>query len=192
MNRTVLGGVAGGLAMFIWGVVSHMVLPIGETGISTLENEDAIIGVMKENVQESGLYLFPGYDMSRTMTDEEADAWSEKYKAGPIGLLVYRMEGTNPLSPSLLIAEFASNIIAALLVAYILTSVGGSSSRRAILVAVIGLVGWFSLSVSYWNWYSFPFPFILSEGIDQSIGWFLSGLVMVQIVKPATFSDGYE
>ena len=31
--RIVMSGITGGLAMFLWGMVSHMALPIGEAGL---------------------------------------------------------------------------------------------------------------------------------------------------------------
>jgi hypothetical protein len=42
MNRIVLAGILGGLAMFIAGSFTHAVLPLGEAGMSQLSNEEAV------------------------------------------------------------------------------------------------------------------------------------------------------
>jgi hypothetical protein len=69
-KKILLASVLGGIAMFIWGAVSHMVLGLGESSMKAMQNEDAVIAVMKENMKESGLYLFPGGVPSNDMTEE--------------------------------------------------------------------------------------------------------------------------
>jgi hypothetical protein len=39
--------------------------------------------------------------------------------------------------------------------------------------------------VSYWNWYGFPTDFTTGAALDEIIGWFLGGLVLAAIVRPA-------
>jgi hypothetical protein len=89
------------------------------------------------------------------------------------------------MSPRQLGMELLSNILAALAGAIILSYVVGSYGRRVFIVALLGLIAWLSINVSYWNWYGFPGAFIAAEGIDQVVGWLLSGLAMAKIVKPS-------
>jgi hypothetical protein len=63
--------------------------------------------------------------------------------------------------------------------------VGGSYGQRVLFVALLGLIAWLSINVSYWNWYGFPTAFVLGEGIDQVVGWLLAGLAMAKIIRPA-------
>jgi predicted TIM-barrel fold metal-dependent hydrolase len=44
MTKVIAGGVLAGIAVFFWGFVSHMVLPIGHMGIHQIPNEDAVLG----------------------------------------------------------------------------------------------------------------------------------------------------
>lgn len=39
-KKVILGSVLGGIAVYVWGVLSHMVLGLGETGIKQIPNED--------------------------------------------------------------------------------------------------------------------------------------------------------
>lgn len=183
MGRLALAGLLGGIVMFVWSAFSHMVLPLGEMGFSSLPNEDSIVTVLKQGVSQSGMYFFPGMDMSRKMTKEEEDAWTAKYKAGPVGMLIYQPTGEEPMAARYMIVELLSDIVAALFAAWIVGRLVGAYFARVIATAIFGLLAWLSLSVSYWNWYKFPGAYILGEGIDQVVGWFVAGIVIALIVK---------
>jgi len=62
-SRIVLAGVLGGIAMFAWMSVAHMVLPLGSTGIGEINrNEPALLAEMHNALGEySGLYMFPSF-----------------------------------------------------------------------------------------------------------------------------------
>ena len=186
MKRILIGGLLGGIIVFAWGAVSHMVLPIGTIGIKTLPNEAAVVGAMKNAIPEPGFYFFPGMDMSGKATPEEEKAWQARYAQGPTGILVYHPQGEQPLSPKLLGIELLSNILAALIAAILLARTSGSFVARVLCVALLGLFAWMSLSVSYWNWYGFPESFIAAEAIDQVVGWLFGGLALAAIVNPAS------
>ena len=38
-KRVLIAGVLGGIAMFLWSSIAHMVLPLGMTGIQEIPNE---------------------------------------------------------------------------------------------------------------------------------------------------------
>ena len=46
-KRIVLAGVLGGIAMFIWTSLAHMVLPIGQTNVREIPNESAVLAARK-------------------------------------------------------------------------------------------------------------------------------------------------
>jgi len=39
MKKVMLGGAAGGVVLFIWGAISHMLLPLGEVGIKEMPSQ---------------------------------------------------------------------------------------------------------------------------------------------------------
>jgi hypothetical protein len=185
MLKILLAGVVGGIVVFAWSAFSHMVLPTGEAGIRQIPNEDAVMRAMKESIREPGMYLFPGMDMRKKPTPEEQKAWTEKYIAGPTGLLVYHPTGSSPLSPRQLVTECLSNIAAAILLALVLSSVPASLGRRALFGMLLGTFAWLSITVSYWNWYGFPGSYTWGEGLDQIVGWLLGGLTIAAVFKRA-------
>ena len=190
MGRALIAGIVGGIIVFFWGFLSHVVLKIASAGLEPLPHEATVVEALRLSVKEPGMYFFPGMDASRTPTPEEEQAYAAKYKAGPSGLLIYQPPSANPheaegpMSPRQLAIEAISGILAGILVAATLFGVAGGYFARVLVTTCFGLFGWLAISVSYWNWYRFDPQFTLSEGIDQTVGWFLAGLVMAAIVKP--------
>jgi len=115
MKRVILGAILAGAAVFIWGMVSHMLLPIGEVGVKMMPNETAVVEKMKENITAPGVYLFPGYDTNQPSSKEAEKAWAQKYEAGPNGFLVYQPQGTAPLNPFSFLWELLASMMGALL-----------------------------------------------------------------------------
>lgn len=186
--RIIIAGIVGGLVMFFWAFISHTVLPLGQVGFKTMPVEAPVVAAMRSNINEPGLYLYPGMDMSRTLTPEEQAAWTEKYKAGPRGILVYHPTGEEPMAAKFLLTELASNILAAIVAALAISWLICSFFGRVLVAGLIGLAGWLSIDVSLWNWYGFPTNYMLAQGVDQVVGWLLAGVAIALIIKgrPAT------
>lgn len=182
MKRIVIAGVIGGLIVFVWGFVSHVVLPLGEIGFESLPNDEPVISALKGSVPESGLYFFPGFPDHRDATKEEEEAFMARVRQGPSGIVVYTAEGKEPMAPSQLLTEFLTSAVAALVAAWVLASVVGGYGKRALLVALLGLFGFASIMLSYWNWYGFPTDYTLANGFGEVVGWLLAGLAMAKIV----------
>jgi len=181
--RLVFAAILAGIVMFAWGAVSHMFLGIGSIGMKPMPNESSLSATLKTNIAEPGIYFMPGMEMSQRATDEQQEAWAAKYKEGPTALLIYNPAGEEPMSIKRFGIELVSNIAATLVVGMIL-SLGVAGISRAVTMSVlIGLVGWLSINVSYWNWYRFPTNFVTAELIDQIVGWLLAGFVLGFILK---------
>ena len=189
MKKSVLAAILGAVIFFAWSAVVHMNPFTGPMGLSMLnEKEDVVMAMLNDNVPQPGLYFFPGMDMSKHMTKEEEAAWTAKYKAGPAGLLLIEPKGGDPMMTSQLVVSFISDLLCALLAAFILASTVGSCARRVAIVASLGLFSWLAISIQQWNWYNFPFTFAALDAINQIIGWTLAGLLMVKMIKPANQS----
>jgi hypothetical protein len=184
MKKILIAGILGGIVAFLWSSVAHMVLPTGTMGIQSLPNEEAVTTAMKQAIPEPGFYYFPGMDMSRQLTPEEEKAWAAKYAAGPVGILVYHPVGGTPMSARMLLVELLSDVLAGLVLAWVLSLAALSIGKRAAAGALLGLFAWLSLSVSMWNWFGFPDAYLVSEGLDQVIGWLLAALVMGLLLRP--------
>jgi len=182
--RILVAGLVGGIVMFGWGFVSHMVLKIGEMGVENLPEEAVVLPVMKTSIHERGFYFFPG--VQEGAGEAEMKAWGDKYAAGPRGVLIYDPEpGVVAMDPKMLGIEFGSNVLAAVLAAGVLASVGGGVGRRTVVAAAVGVISWVSIDVSYWNWYRFPSEMIEGQFLGEVIGWTVSGLAMALVMGSA-------
>jgi hypothetical protein len=184
MGRVLLGGIVGGFIIFAWGALTHMALPLGAMGFHLMSNEDAVIGALRDNIKEGGVYLFPGMDMHKAPTDSERSAWEAKLKQGPSGFLVMHPEPREAMTPRQLGTELGTDIVGALLAACALTQVRSGYGRRLLVVVLMGLFGFVTTSIPYWNWYGFPIEFTASKAMDLIGGWLLAGLVLAAIVRP--------
>lgn len=185
MKKILLGGLASAVVVFLWGFISHMMLPIGDIGMKTIGNEEAVISTLKENINEEGVYIIPGFDYKKEHTKEDEKIWAEKYAKGPIGFLVYKPVGVNPMAGTNFFFEILVSFLGGLLASFIvLKSKPEKFWCRVGIVTFMGIFAWLTISIPYWNWYKFPLDFTLAQGIDEIFGWFLGGLAIAKIVKP--------
>lgn len=180
-GRIIGASLFGGVVMFIWGALAHMVIPIGELGVKGLPGEELIMPAMRFSIKEPGFYRFPGVNEDNK-SDEAMKAWEEKYKQGPRGVVIFEPTGSEVMSPSQLGAEFASNVIAAFLAALILSRINCPRLTKVLFATLIGVIGWLSIIVSYWNWDNFPNLFTVGQCLEQTIGWFLSGIAIALVL----------
>jgi hypothetical protein len=185
MVKVLVGALIAGIVVFFWGAISHMALPIGTIGIRSIAGEEKVVAAIKDSIHEPGFYFIPGRDMSKPMSKSEMEAHAAKMRQGPSGVMVIHPEGSDSMSPRQLLTELGSSIVAALLAAIVLTQVRSGYIGRVLIVTLMGLFGFVSILVSYWNWYGFPTDFILAGALDEIIGWFLAGLVLAAIIRPA-------
>ncbi len=191
-KRVILGGVLAGILVFNWGFLAHMVLPLGETGVNMLPDEQAVMDSIKSTVKESGLYYFPGMKSMKEASESEMAAWTAKVKQGPVGILVVQTQGSEGITPRLLLTELGTNIASALLAALVLSQVRVNSTflTRVGIVTLLGIFAFVTVHVPNWNWYSYPTDYIAAKAVEHTVGWFLAGLVLAAIVRaPRVKSD---
>ncbi|HWG88955.1 MAG TPA: hypothetical protein VN679_14300 [Candidatus Acidoferrales bacterium] len=190
MGRKILAGILGGLAFFAWSSIAHLATDLGQTGLSELPNEQAVVNDLKANITAPGLYFFPGYGLGPNATHSQKMAamkdLAPRIKAGPIGLMVYHPTGYDALSPRQMLTELATNIIQVLLAVFLLgqTSITSFAGRWR-FITVAGILAAISTNVSYWNWYGFPANYTLAYISVVAMGFVCAGLVAAALVKPA-------
>jgi hypothetical protein len=179
MGKLVVAALVGGLIVFAWGAIAHMATPLGMAGMSFLPDEGATIEGLRVSVPKTGMYIFPTAGMN-SKNEAEQKAWAEKIRRGPSGILVYKAEGMEPMPPRMLIVEFISNVLAAFVAALVVSMIAGYS-RRVFAVLLLSIFAFLSLSVSYWNWFSYPATYIGAELLTEAIGWLLAGLAIARL-----------
>jgi hypothetical protein len=190
MLRFIIAGVVGGVAMFVWSSIAHMVLPLGQIGVGEIPNEEAVIGALGTTLGNAdGLYIFPGLGLPENATAEQQNAamgeYDKKLASQPSGLLIYHPPGAEGMTPKRLVTEFATELLEAFVVAFILATTALSTlPARLGLVVAIGAAAAVTTNVPYWNWYGFPNDYTLSYMSVEFVAYLAAGLVAIFIVKP--------
>lgn len=182
MKAIVIGGVLGGLMMFFWGFVAHMLLPLGDVGLvqATAPQQDAVLAAMHDNFQQgAGIYLLP---MDKAAWDDPAQsqAFGARALSLPYAFVAYQPVGVdmmNDMSGNL-VKEALTNLLSALLAAYLVSFAAVGLGRRVLLVTLLGIFGWLANTVPLWNWFRFPGDFVLASLVEGAVGWLLAGLVI--------------
>lgn len=193
MGRKILAGILGGIAFFAWSSIAHLVTDLGQTGLSELPNEQAVVNDLKANITAPGLYFFPGYGLGPNATHSQKMAamkdLAPRIKAGPIGLMVYHPTGYDALSPRQMLTELATNIVQVLLAVFLLgqTTITSFAARWR-FITVAGVLAAISTNISYWNWYGFPDNYTVAYISVIAMGFVCAGLVAAALVKPAPAS----
>lgn len=184
-RRVIIAGILAGLALFAWGAVSHMVLGLGEKTMKVLPNEAAVLTTLQDGVKEPGIYVFPGVGSGMGGQPLNEAKWQEAYRTMPHGLLV----ATPPDGPlnmeRALGIQVATDVLCGVLAAFFLASTAITSFfGRVLFVAELGAFATLAIDVPYWNWYGFPMRYLVSQLVDQGIGWALAGVVLAWRLRP--------
>jgi hypothetical protein len=189
MMRIWLAGLLGGVAMFVWGALSHMVLPIGSMGMQNppADKEAALLSSLREALPESGLYFLPGMEGFPKPTAEQEAAFNAKALVGPRGLLVYQRDGADMQArmPRQLMQQFIACLGCGLLAAFLLASAGGLNGYlpRVYFCTILGLAAFLATDAPNWIWYGYPSAHTFGKLLENVIGFTCIGAV-VGLVLP--------
>ncbi|MGZ4985452.1 MAG: hypothetical protein ACXV8A_05125 [Chthoniobacterales bacterium] len=188
--RILLAGILGGVAMFFWSFIAHMVLPLGYVGISGMPNESAVTAAMKASIGDrAGFYIFPaggaGPDASKEEREAAMKSVAADYENQPTGILVYRPAGARSFAfGKWLCREFIFEVVESLLAVYLLAQAGiASFAKRVLFVTIVGVVAAITTNMSYWNWYGFPKIYTMGYMTTQVVGFLCAGIVAALIIK---------
>ena len=185
--RVAIAALAGGLTLFCWGALSHMVLQLGDAGMKMAPAEpgdQALLDAVTSTLPENGLYGFPGMNVTKHGDKEEMAKYMERTKTQPHGVIVVHHEPYAGMNGQLA-REFVTDVCAALLAAVLLACVAGHCASywgRVGFVAGLGLLTAFR-PVQLWNWFGFPVQYTHAQILDGVLGFLALGLVIAAIVK---------
>jgi hypothetical protein len=193
----------GGIIVFIWGIVSWMLLPWHMMTTHKFINEEQVATALKANAPQTGIYFLPSCqiddsnnqgqneqpskedqqqakaDLQKKMEDAKA-----RMKRGPIVFASVCLEGMDPASPKPFIGSLIIQIIAAFLASWLLMHTKAQPYMRHVgFVTVIGLFAGVVSALPSWNWMGFSVGWTIVSILDLVIGWFLAGLAIAKIIK---------
>jgi len=188
-KRVIIGGLLGGIMLFIWGSLAHIVLGLGNVGLKDLPNDPSVLTVLSSSISEPGMYFFPGLNLPANPTSEQRTAAMKdedaKATTGPNGLLIIHPHGGGGFTGTRLLNEFLLNVVQAMLLAVLLAWAAPISGYlpRVAFVTVAGFFAALATNIQYWNWYGFPADYTLAYITNETVGFLVVGLVAGALVK---------
>jgi len=181
MKRILLAGVLGGIGLFLWGGLSHMVIGLGEVGVRNLPQAQTVVEALRTTTPQSGFYFFPH-------VDETSQKMAPEAVGGPWGIVIYHPTGASMMMTGQLVNECLLNIVQALILAFLLTLAPGLTGyvSRVGFVVLIGFLAGITTNVEYWNWYGFPANYTAAIVADRLVGFLVVGLIAAAFVKPVS------
>lgn len=178
--RILVAAIFGGIVMFLWGGLAHMVLGLGNPGIHQPVHEDAVISTLHEGLgSQPGVYILPSFDPNKWSDPAARAAYAQKSQTSPYAWVVYLPQGDDMTNMSRqLPREWASDTLSALALAFLMGLAAFGFAKRMGIAVAAALFAWLSVLVPYWNWYRFPGALTWAALAEQLIGWLLAGAVM--------------
>lgn len=185
--RVLTAGILGGALVFCAGAFNHMALGLEGRAFKQFDKDEEIQNVFRSQELKPGLYRFPAIDLNASDKTKEGERWNKKYKEGPSGLLVIVPTNEDAMGPPQLVAECVTDILAALITAWIVSNLapGTPFLWRWAIVFSLGLFTWLATSASFGIWYRFPHDFIHDGLYGALIEWAVAGLVIAALVNPS-------
>jgi hypothetical protein len=178
--RVLVAGIFGGIVLFLWGFVAHMLLGLGNPGIHQPVHEDVVLSALHDGLgTQPGVYILPSLDPNQMSDPAATAAYGKKAAVSPYAWVVYEPQGTDMtrMGPQL-VREWASDTLSALALACLMGMAAFGFTKRLGIAVVATLFAWLSVMIPYWNWYRFPTALAIAELVEQVIGWLLAGAVM--------------
>lgn len=174
-RRTLLLGMLGGLVLFAWGAVSHVVLGLQDPVFDAFADETEVAEALAAQADGPGVYYLP-------YAEEEISR--DRVRAF-VGLLP---PGTGPDVGR----QFAVGLLIQMLAAVMVVGLAGflparRHVHRVLQFAWIGFIIAFTTHAFYWNWFGFSAEYAAMMTLDSTIGWALVGLA---VTRPLGLSAG--
>jgi hypothetical protein len=185
-GRILVAALLGGIVMFFWGYVSHVVLELGDHGIKAAPappGDEPLMQALQAVTPDDGLYLAPGGDWEHRADPKVKEEWDKRWNAGPRALIVVNHAASRGMTKQL-VTEFATDVLLALLAAILLSCAAAHCGfmGRTLFVTGLGVVACFR-TIQDWNWWEFPCVYASSKVVDALIGFTLMGIVIALVVK---------
>ena len=182
--RVLLGTLLGGIAIFLGGAMTHVVLPISDNGLKPLPNELAMIDTLKKALPAPGVYIYPGAEGVNQNDQAAMKAYEDRVRDLPHGIIVLGPALGGLVTPKKLVIQFIGDVLAALAASLLLVLAPAPTYlRRLLAVTLLGLYAGFLINIPGWNWYGFSDTYLRSDILDHVLRSLCGGLVIAAIVR---------
>jgi hypothetical protein len=182
MQKVVKCGIAGGIVLFLWGMIAWTVLPWHKMHMMKFKDEAKVARVINENAAQSGIYVLPN-TMNLPKDSQAMMEARDDMRMGPFVFASVSLEGKNPDFLAPMVKGLILKIIAACLVTWLLLNTKLNYNRRVGFVTMVGVVIGLMATLPQVFWVGFPLGYSIACMFEIIFGWFFAGLVIGKLVK---------
>jgi len=180
MVRTFIGGIVGGLILFVSGFI-FWATPLGEIPFDHASDaQNAAVQLsLNQNLTAAGTGAYH-------IPDPRSREGANQYTQGPIATVFFNTQGFSPQDMSMLLPGAIMALIAGLLLSFALAAVGGGRSfagtARLVVLMSLAFTVWEFLASPIFN--HFGWRFWIYSFVAESVGWIVAGLVIARWFLP--------
>jgi hypothetical protein len=186
LKQIIIGGIVGGITLFMWGYVSWVAMDWHDNTVRSHEGVHAVVENIDQHLPETGVYYFP------PMTFEKEDTaamqeWLEIHKTKPHGMIFYNATLGEPMPPSQLIRGFFVDVIASMMATILLIMALPNLptyGARVFYVLALGVFAIMSVHLVNGVFHDMPLSWTTGVALDLTASWLFAGLVLAAIVQP--------
>ena len=175
-----LGSLLAALAMFAWGTVFWMT-PLGEATVARTLDPGRAHDTLRDLFPADGAYFFPDFPEGSSQED-----WAERHRRGPLGLVLIRHAGAQPMGPMTFVNGFLHMRITCVLIAWLL---GRAAPALGSYQARVGFVLLAGFAATFWGqagdsiWFYGPWRYHLMGMLYDLVAWTLAGIVLARFAR---------
>ena len=182
MVRTFIGGIVGGLILFVTGYI-FWATPLGELPFNRASDaQNAAVQLsLNQNLTASGTgaYIIPAHSSAEGAAN---------YAHGPIATVFFNTSGFSPDDMSMILPGLIVALVTGLLMAFGLAAVGGggrsfAGTARLVVLLSLAFTVWEFLASPIFN--HFGWRFWIYTFVAESVAWILAGLVIARWFLPS-------
>lgn len=190
-RRLLLGTLVGTLAAFAWAYVSWSAVRLYDWAVQPLPGEAELAPAIATAVPRDGAYAFPWIDVDTLATAtpearrESVDSWRRRTQDGPVGILLVRKQGKDPLTAQRYLTgagylAFCSFLLSALMAGMRCPSWAG----RWAIGMLIALFAAMAADGPDMAWFQLPARWVYMGIADTFLTWTVASAAIAAVVRP--------
>jgi hypothetical protein len=186
-RRFFLAVILGGIAVFLWGLISHEALPLYKNALVKFTDEQAVTQAIVANAPAPGVYFMPyvpqdADEMNADAFEASQEAAMQRIQDGPFMFASIRL-GAMGSFPKYIGIQLATDMLTTLFLLLVVLRARDQSYMGRVLTCVLVALATFAVkSLPMWNWYEFSSAFTFAELVDIVGRMFCAGLVIAKLV----------
>lgn len=192
LRRVVVGTVLGTLAAFAWAYLSWSTVRLYDWAVQPLPGQEQLAPAIARAVPRDGAYAFPWIDVDAVREADPAarhaavEDWRARTQAGPVGVLLVRQQGRDPLAPQRYLTGIGYLAFCAFLMSVLMAGMRCPSwAGRWCIGMTVALFAAMAADGPDLAWFQLPARWVYAGIADTFLTWTAASAVIAAAVRPA-------